>query len=952
MKMFRVVTYVLVLFFLFSFSSHAWGAKYADDRIIVKFKESVSLEAIQGRKIDSINSLRQKFKVKEFKQACKKTNKKHAVDRIYIVRAEKGIDIKKMVTEFGNDPTVEYAELDYVAGLFLEPNDPHFRLQWGLYNSGQTGGTPNADIYAPEAWDLTTGGENTIVAVIDTGVQLNHPDINTKMVNGYNFVNNDYDPSDDHGHGTHVAGIIAANTNNNIGMSGICWGCRIMPIKVLDNNGAGYASTIATGILYAVDNGARIINLSLGTPSYSLTLWYAVKYAYDAGVVVVSAMGNSSDNTVFYPARFKESISVGSTNHTDRRSYFSTYGTHIDIVAPGQSILSAYNDNTFMYMSGTSMAAPFVSGVVGLLLSKNPLYTPNQVKWLLEVGADDVVGDVLEDTAGWDQYMGAGRLNAYNSLQTVSAGLALSMDADYDKSNIKTVSPAEGNESSLFTYKIIYFSDNNIAPNLVSVCIDNSCFAMDVDISASSMLRDGNYANGEQYVYKTNLPYGKYKHYFLASNGVVSNRYPKDGFIFAPAVIDNIPPSGAIIINSDDIYTKTPNVMLFPACGDNGGSGCADMMFSNDNLNWSSVEPFSESPKQWVVSSGDGKKTVYAKYKDVSGNWSTAFSDSIIFDSTAPVTMPSLSGETYTTAQNVYLICRDTGGAGCQKTYYCVGSNCSPNIAYSSAIRVSSTMTIRYYSIDKAGNAEEVKTKTYIIVVNTLPDLIVSSLNAPTLAEAGLAINITNTVKNNKSIGAGAFFTAIYLSTNSALDSGDIYLGEREFSPLTGFASSSKTTSVLIPSNTPSGTYYIIVKADSLNMVSETNEGNNVRGRIIKIGPDLSVSSLGVPLYAKAGGSINILEATMNIGGGQAGATTTSYYLSKNNILDENDLLIDSRVVPSLARGGFNAGNTIVRIPLGLPSGSYYIIAKADSLNTVSEVTENNNTKVRMLLIQ
>lgn len=327
------------------------------------------------------------------------------LSRVYIVELAPSSSLVEMIEAFSALPFIDYAEPDVVMRAVQIPNDPYFNQQWALNNTGQTGGTPDADIDAPEAWDISEGSSGVMLGIIDSGVDPNHQDLNGKVMNGYDFANNDFNPMDDHGHGTHIAGIAAANSNEGIGIAGVCPKCRILPVKVLTDTGWGYSSWIAQGIAYATSYGADVINLSLGGTTYSSVLHDAIKYAYQKEIAVIAAAGNSGSTPILYPAKHPESIAVAATDHNDNNPWFSNYGPEMDIAAPGSSILSSLPNNEYTKWSGTSMATPHVTGAAGVLLSLKPDLTPEEMRTCLRETADDL------GTSGWDEYYGAGRLN-------------------------------------------------------------------------------------------------------------------------------------------------------------------------------------------------------------------------------------------------------------------------------------------------------------------------------------------------------------------------------------------------------------------------------------------------------------------------------------------------------------------------------------------------------------
>ncbi len=287
------------------------------------------------------------------------------------------------------------------------PNDPDLLSADRSYQISVT--------HTVEGWEYTEGSEEIIIALVDTGLNLNHPEFSGRVVAGYDFINDDDDPMDDNGHGTHTAGIAAAGINNGLGMVGVCPHCRVMPVKVLNQNNAGTWSSVAKGVLYAVDHGARVINLSLGAAVSSQTLEDAIAYANAHDVLVVAAAGNMGTDRKFYPAALEGVIAVSATDAQDKHWSLSNYGDYIDVAAPGYAVFSTYHDlnnyyHGYNYMSGTSMASPFVAGLAGLLLSQEADRTPTDITNLITSTADKM-GDSVDDA-----YFGHGRVNVARAL--------------------------------------------------------------------------------------------------------------------------------------------------------------------------------------------------------------------------------------------------------------------------------------------------------------------------------------------------------------------------------------------------------------------------------------------------------------------------------------------------------------------------------------------------------
>jgi subtilisin family serine protease len=252
--------------------------------------------------------------------------------------------------------------------LDVTPDDSAWPQQTGLRVAG-----------FPAAWDVTQGSSRVLVAVVDTGVDGRHPDLQGAVLPGYDFANGDSDPMDDHGHGTAVAGVIAARSGNHLGGAGICGRCSILPVKVLDASGSGDDTIIAAGIVWATDHGAKVINLSLGGPGTSTELTNAIGYATGKGAVVVAAAGNSGTTTQFFPAADPRALSVAATTTADQRYSWSNYGSWVRVAAPGCNIAPLLGGG-YGNFCGTSSAAPLVSGLVALELSAQPLATPQQME--------------------------------------------------------------------------------------------------------------------------------------------------------------------------------------------------------------------------------------------------------------------------------------------------------------------------------------------------------------------------------------------------------------------------------------------------------------------------------------------------------------------------------------------------------------------------------------------
>jgi thermitase len=330
------------------------------------------------------------------------------MDINFIVVDPKGRDRNELKAHLQKISQVDYVEEDTIVTALFDPNDPGYSNQWGP-----------PGISAPQAWDITMGTQNVIIAIIDTGVDCSHPDIAPNCITGgKDFINNDNNPTDDQGHGTHVAGIAAAVINNGAGVAGMSQS-KILAEKVLNSQGSGTSSTVANGIIHAAKKGAKVISMSLGGGP-SLTMQNAVNYAWNRGALLVAAAGNENSTNINYPAGYANVISVSALNSDNTKATYSNYGATIDLAAPGTGIYSTVptgacalcDPSGYKYLSGTSMATPFVSGSAALVLSQNSALANYKVRAILEGSADDL------GTSGKDNIFGNGRVNPYKALLT------------------------------------------------------------------------------------------------------------------------------------------------------------------------------------------------------------------------------------------------------------------------------------------------------------------------------------------------------------------------------------------------------------------------------------------------------------------------------------------------------------------------------------------------------
>jgi len=341
-----------------------------------------------------------------------KTARELGLDRWYIADLAAGVKPNDAVTRLRTlTAGIAFAGVDHEGGLAEIPNDPNFGLQYALLNTGQvvsgSTGIAGADVHATTAWN-TTHGNNLVVAVLDSGIDA-HAELAGRILPGINVPDGTTVTADECNHGTHVAGIIAASGGNGVGIAGLAWNVRLLPVVVV-NGCTGFEANVATGLTWAVDQGARLVNMSLQFYAFNPIFLQAVQYAHAQGALMCAATGNNGNTTVAAPAKWNETIAIAATDNRDVRATFSNFGPEVDISAPGVSVFSLSGTASYIYKSGTSMATPHVTGAAALLWGYNPALTRDQVREFLLAGATDL-GD-----PGTDVLYGAGRLNIAASL--------------------------------------------------------------------------------------------------------------------------------------------------------------------------------------------------------------------------------------------------------------------------------------------------------------------------------------------------------------------------------------------------------------------------------------------------------------------------------------------------------------------------------------------------------
>jgi thermitase len=404
------------------------------DEILVKFTPGASADAKQ--KIQNEHAL----EVLE------------TIPKIDVLRVRVNEQSKDKVLEaLTHNPNVQFAEPNYLLKELAIPNDPWYidAPQWNL-----------AMIGAPLAWDTTKGSTSVVVAVIDSGLNAAHEDFAGKVVPGYNFIDNNTDTNDVTGHGTIVSGFIGAVTNNNKGIASLGWNTPIMPLRFRTTEGAGSVFNMARALLYAADNGAKVVNISNGYygSGPGSTMQEALNYAWNNGLVITAASGNDGKCCVQYPAAAENVIGVGAVNGGDVWANFSSFGEGLDVVAPGQGVYATDRNGSYGLVSGTSYASPHVAALAALLFSANPQLTNVQVMNIINTTALD------KGTLGWDDQTGWGRIQADKAVQKA---FTTPQPADAIKPTIAITSPMSSSEYLSGILTVTVAATDNVAVSKV-----------------------------------------------------------------------------------------------------------------------------------------------------------------------------------------------------------------------------------------------------------------------------------------------------------------------------------------------------------------------------------------------------------------------------------------------------------------------------------------------------
>jgi len=906
------------------------------------------------------------------------------------VKFRKGMSVEEAIAVYQAEPDVEYAEPNYLFTAQTIPNDSYFNYLWGLYNTGQTGATPGADIDALRAWDITNGSNNVVIAVIDTGVDYTHSDLLQNMwvnvaeyegdrgvdedgngyvddIQGINTYDHNSNPTDDHGHGTHVAGTIGAIGNNSMGVAGIDWNVKIIPCKFLGSEGYGYTDGAIECLEYIralKDRGVNIIatNNSWGGGGYSQALYDAIDAQRKSNILFIVAAGNDNsddDQYDFYPASYPlpNLLSVAATDPNDVKAWFSNYGRRtVHVGAPGTDIVSLRATGTDMYgdgihfippgnpsaeyykASGTSMATPHVTGLAALIKSQNPNRGWVEIKNLILSGGEKEIpfyGGTI-----------AGRINAYNSLTCTQSPLfsALEFPASFQVGvpallsalSIICESPSGPVTVTASSGEVISLKDDGVPP----------------DLAAGDGIFSAYWTPTGQFSYLTFLsPIGK-------------------EIVPAPSILTNSLPSGLVNTN----YSQTLQV--------SGGNSPYRWSINSGtlpqglNLN-SSTGRISGTPSitgtwSFMTKVTDSRTSIAMKafsiaVKDVdlivtsvSGPTSANLGDQISVTTTVKNQGSGDSGGFYV---SIYLSTDAAINANDRAitTFYVSPLSASVQRTYTVKPLISSNLAAGTYYIgaiadtgNRVGESNENNNSLAgnQISIGSKVDLIVSAISGPTSASPGQQVASTATAKNQGNANAGQFYVSVYLSTDSIITKDDIEMGSGFISGLAPGGQQTLTINSTISASVAPGSYYIGAIADSRNNVAESNENNNsLAGNRMTISrSDLLMVSVSGPTSATPGQQIGVVATVKNQGNGSSGGFYVSVYLSTDPVItpwddafETGDLEIGAAYVAGLAASAQQTLTINCTIPSTL-TGTYYVGAIADSRNGVAESNENNNS--------
>ncbi|VAX04940.1 Serine protease, subtilase family [hydrothermal vent metagenome] len=1007
--------------------------KYKPDELLVKFKTKIetnklnTLTHLSGVGISSTNL--DILSAKQF-NVIKNNNKLGMQNKLGVqnnnqtnldnwnnwdnwwhIKLAKGTDLQRALNILSSRQDIEFVEYNYEIRTLVTPNDPHFDSLWGLHNTQQTGGVFDADIDASEAWDSNTGDANIIIAVIDTGVDYGHEDLAGNMwknpgeiagnlidddgngyvddVHGYDFSNTDSDPFDDHGHGTHVSGTIAGVGNNGIGVVGVNWNAKIMAVKFLGAGGGGYVSDAIDGVIYAVNNGAKILNNSWGGGGFSQALLEVIYAANDAGVLFVTAAGNKGRNNdirPYYPSSYvaPNMISVAATDHNDQLAVFSSYGAStVHLGAPGVKTLSTVptgscpmcSRNGYREAKGTSMATPHVSGAAALLLDRMPMLSIGGIKSRLMNSTDQI--SALSGVT-----ISGGRLN-------IAAALAY-------KPNISvTIAPLSQSvlPGETATYTVTITSLGNTTEQ-ISLSLDS----LDIGITAS--LADtrltppigGSITTTLTVTAASNIARGYFFVQIQAADdiGQIFSSTAATLRVLRPDVDISISPSKQevspggsttydVVFTSIDGFSSAFNISTVPphsSISMNMSPTQVILQADGTAVATISASTSTTTPIQlytFTVTASDAQSTrgidaqlhvldtdlvmtaLSTSSTDVNTGETIMANSTITNQGTSDTTTTFYIGyylssdATITTADTQigsrYIYRTAAGASFTRTTSVTIPSDLAIGTYYLGAI---ADHTDRQIESNEDNNVRVAATPLQVIED---VDLVISSVSTPdSQVYRGAPISVTHTIHNaGGSPTDSGSWVGIYLSSDATITTADTRIGSRYIFRMAAGVSFTRTISFIIPSSLAVGTYYLGAIADDTDLQTESNEDNNVRVATTPLQVsqevDLVISSVSTPdNQVYRGAPISVTHTIHNAGGSPTDSGSwVGIYLSSDATITTADTRIGSRYISRMAAGVSFTRTISFIIPSSLAVGTYYLGAIADDTDLQTESNEDNN---------
>ena len=989
--------------------------------VIVELKEQVEHESILS--VMSGRTRRQKARAIVYalrdvadqrqgplRKYLKKQSERGAAERVipfWIFNGIAATATESLIRDLASRSDVREVRLDSIiplpSPLPAGDNQPSFMYEWNVELIG-----------APEVWDLNQdyNGMGTVIASFDTGVDLTHPDLYSRYRGDHEISWFDpYDehavPYDFHGHGTHTTGT-AVGGNSGGSCIGVAPGASWIAAKGWDDEGMGQVSAfhqifewfLAPG--GSPDYAPDVVNSSWSFAESGCETEFLpdVQALRAAGIFPVFASGNSGpwSGSVRSPGAYPVSFAVGATDYFDSIASFSSRGPSPcdgsikpEMSAPGVGILSSCPWG-YATLSGTSMAAPHITGAVAVLRSINPALTVDQLESILISAAKDL------GNPGPDNNYGAGRLDLLLSAQIALQG------PDFPVIKVQatdSVATEDGPTSGAFTISRTGNTDDELE---IRYSITGTATAgTDYDPVGESIVIQAGSVTATVFI--TPIDDTLTESDETVTLTVLSDpAYLVSGTATATVTIE----SDELMSDLDIISMSTPTTtgsgqsIVITDTTKNIGGGLADssltqFYLSVDNtIDTSDILLGSRSvPALTAGESSSGSTTVTIPESTTADNWyiiAKADGEEIVLESSetnniytrtigigpdldiTSLSVPTASG------QGQSLVITDTtknmgGGAAASSLtqFYLsednsvdpsdtlLGSRSVPVLAAGAYSYGSTTVTIpeettggTWYIVAKADGDEVVPetsemNNTYARSIKIGSDLNITTMSAPTTVSPGESIVVTDTTKNIGGGIADPSVTQFYLSINTTVDTSDTLLGGRSVPALATGTSSAGSTTVTIPEGTEAGNWYIVAKADGEEIVAETSETNNTYAWLIKTGPDLDITSMSTPTTASPGQSIVITDTTRNMGGGIAEPSLTQFYLSADSTIGTSDSFLGGRSVPALTAGASSAGSTTVTIPEGTAAGNWYIVAKADGEEVVPETVETNNTYTRTI---